>query len=360
MKKRARIRVQHSRIRITLRQSTLPAPAGLVSSGGLHFVLDFRVFGRAQQAVLVRRLVEKQPRRQPQQSQRAGKDEGIAPAVANRQNATTGGASAEPIDEPALKIPIPSARCFGGNHSATALAAAGQFPGSPSPRMKRHAASDHFPARKAVQHRPRRPERNEKGKSLARAQPVDDVAGTGVHDRVRHQKYRDDLRIVLLGHAELAPHVPRHDRERQPVGIVDHRGQKQHRRDHPAQFGNLHGSESRVSDVAWRGLVPLGGFAPPKPDFPPKNPPLQPVPRGGGVLLGGLFSTLFLPPVGGGRLEIRPVQIRSWPIASLLEGLDILHPSRAMKKQVGGRMMTRARKLLSKLKVVCLRVCDCR
>src|SRR5438552_6860138 len=59
--------------------------------------------------------------------------------------ATTGGASADPIDEPALKMPTPRARWLAGNHSATALAAAGQFPGSPSPSRNRHAPSDHFP-----------------------------------------------------------------------------------------------------------------------------------------------------------------------------------------------------------------------
>ena len=58
---------------------------------------------------------------------------------------TTGGASAEPTDDPALKMPMPSARSRGGNHSATAFAAAGHAPGSPSPSRKRNAASDHLP-----------------------------------------------------------------------------------------------------------------------------------------------------------------------------------------------------------------------
>ena len=38
---------------------------------------------------------------------------------------------AEPIDEPALKMPMPSARSRAGNQSATAFAAAGQFPARP-------------------------------------------------------------------------------------------------------------------------------------------------------------------------------------------------------------------------------------
>src|SRR2546429_3572916 len=51
---------------------------------------------------------------------------------------TTGGASIDPTEDPALKMPTPRARCFGENHSETALVAAGQLPGSPSPSMNRH------------------------------------------------------------------------------------------------------------------------------------------------------------------------------------------------------------------------------
>src|SRR5579864_1897600 len=64
---------------------------------------------------------------------------------ASVSQATTGGAKAEPSDEPALKIPTTSARWLAGNHSAVALAAAGQFPGSRIPRRKRAPASDHLP-----------------------------------------------------------------------------------------------------------------------------------------------------------------------------------------------------------------------
>ena len=56
-----------------------------------------------------------------------------------------GGAMADPSDEPALNIPTPNARCPGGNHSATALAAAGQLPGSLKPSRNRAQPSDHVP-----------------------------------------------------------------------------------------------------------------------------------------------------------------------------------------------------------------------
>ena len=56
-----------------------------------------------------------------------------------------GGAIADPSDDPALKMPTPSARCLGGNHSATAFAAAGQLPGSLNPSKKRTPARDQIP-----------------------------------------------------------------------------------------------------------------------------------------------------------------------------------------------------------------------
>jgi hypothetical protein len=42
-----------------------------------------------------------------------------------------------PTFEPALKMPVASARSFFGNHSATVLIAAGKLPDSPRPRRKR-------------------------------------------------------------------------------------------------------------------------------------------------------------------------------------------------------------------------------
>ncbi len=49
---------------------------------------------------------------------------------------------ADPMDEPALKMPTPSARCLAENHSDTAFAAAGQLPGSPSPSRKRQTPKE--------------------------------------------------------------------------------------------------------------------------------------------------------------------------------------------------------------------------
>src|ERR1700688_1287680 len=47
--------------------------------------------------------------------------------------ATTGGARIAPTEEPLLKMPEASARSRSGNHSATTLTPAGQFPASPMP-----------------------------------------------------------------------------------------------------------------------------------------------------------------------------------------------------------------------------------
>src|SRR4051794_7877903 len=49
------------------------------------------------------------------------------------------GAIAPPIDEPLSKNAVARARSFFGNHSETALVAAGQFADSPSPSRNRNA-----------------------------------------------------------------------------------------------------------------------------------------------------------------------------------------------------------------------------
>src|SRR5580704_1860559 len=50
---------------------------------------------------------------------------------------TMKGARMAPTPAPELKMPVASARSFGGNHSAVALIAAGKFPLSPRPRKNR-------------------------------------------------------------------------------------------------------------------------------------------------------------------------------------------------------------------------------
>src|SRR4051812_3082641 len=49
------------------------------------------------------------------------------------------GVTIAPTLDPALKIPVASARSFAGNHSATVLIDAGKLPDSPSPRANRAA-----------------------------------------------------------------------------------------------------------------------------------------------------------------------------------------------------------------------------
>ena len=56
----------------------------------------------------------------------------------------SGAATAAPRAEPVLKMPTPMARCSVGNHSRTALTAAGKLPGSIRPSRKRNPASDHL------------------------------------------------------------------------------------------------------------------------------------------------------------------------------------------------------------------------
>ena len=50
---------------------------------------------------------------------------------------TTSGVKTAPIFAPELNIPVASARSLRGNHSVTALTAAGELPASPNPSAKR-------------------------------------------------------------------------------------------------------------------------------------------------------------------------------------------------------------------------------
>jgi hypothetical protein len=54
--------------------------------------------------------------------------------------AMRGGDNAPPTAAPVLKIPMPSARSRGGNHSAIDFAAPGQLPASPKPSTNRQNA----------------------------------------------------------------------------------------------------------------------------------------------------------------------------------------------------------------------------
>jgi hypothetical protein len=59
--------------------------------------------------------------------------------------AIAGGATTAPTAVPALMMPIASERSRAGNHSETALVAAGNPPPSPTPRRKRLTISDRKP-----------------------------------------------------------------------------------------------------------------------------------------------------------------------------------------------------------------------
>ena len=154
--------------------------------------------------------------------------------------ATRDGAIAEPMEDPALKMPIPKARWRAGNHSATAFAAAGQLPGSAKPRRNRKAPKRPFADGKCMKHLSRRPRKDEYAEPELRSKPVNYVAGAGVHDGVGEQKERENVRVVLLIQMKLAADVDRDHRQGGPVEVVDHGREQEHPRDHPPQFRNLH------------------------------------------------------------------------------------------------------------------------
>src|SRR4051812_48825693 len=60
-------------------------------------------------------------------------------------NSTMNGATAPPMEEPLSKNAVASDRSRLGNHSETALDAAGQFADSPAPKQNRHRAKPKNP-----------------------------------------------------------------------------------------------------------------------------------------------------------------------------------------------------------------------
>src|ERR1700729_3414716 len=60
----------------------------------------------------------------------------LHPTRGSRRRPTSRGAMTAPMEAPPLKIAIPMARSFCGNHSAITFAAPGQLPASPRPRKK--------------------------------------------------------------------------------------------------------------------------------------------------------------------------------------------------------------------------------
>ncbi len=65
---------------------------------------------------------------------------------------TSGGAITAPTVGPALKTPVASARSLFGNHSATALMAAGKFPDFTCTQKEARRAEGKRPARQRVSH----------------------------------------------------------------------------------------------------------------------------------------------------------------------------------------------------------------
>src|SRR3954447_2533042 len=84
----------------------------------------------------------------------------------------SGGARMEPIAAPLLKIAMPKARSRMGNHSATVLAAPGQFPASPNPRTKRKTLRLGQTTGERVRHRGDGPEQDRTDKSSFGANPI--------------------------------------------------------------------------------------------------------------------------------------------------------------------------------------------
>ena len=99
------------------------------------------------------------------------------------------------MPDPLSKIATAMPRSLAGNHSETALVAAGQLPASPMPSINRAARNDHSPLHKACS-MPDTDHHAAKSHSPAHADPVHDRAGDELHDRIGGHERHDDRGIV--------------------------------------------------------------------------------------------------------------------------------------------------------------------
>src|SRR4030095_6824264 len=116
-----------------------------------------------------------------------------------------GGATTAPTAVPALMMPIARDRSFAGNHSATAFVAAGNPPPSPTPSRNPPRGGE------------RKPPPNPTPRRAARPQRVDERPAARVHQRVREQERRLELRE--LGVAERNVPLDRGNGHRQRLAI---------------------------------------------------------------------------------------------------------------------------------------------
>ena len=133
----------------------------------------------------------------------------------------SGGATTAPMAVPALMMPMAVERSRAGNHSATALVAAGKPPPSPAPSRNRLSASERKSGRQAVGRAGERPRDHDDQEAAARPEPIDERAAAGVHHPVGGEKGDLQPREVRVAERDLLLNRRDGDRQRLTIQVAD-------------------------------------------------------------------------------------------------------------------------------------------
>ncbi len=148
--------------------------------------------------------------------------------------AMNGGAMTAPSAVPAFMMPIASERSCTGNHSETALVAAGKPPPSPMPRRKRLAISMPRASGKTVAGASERPPQHDEQETGPCAEQIKQSAPAGVHGGVRNEERRLQLRKGGIRDRDIALNRGDRDRKGLPVKIAERNGKGDQDSDMPA------------------------------------------------------------------------------------------------------------------------------
>ena len=166
---------------------------------------------------------------------------------------TISGAITAPMLVPELKRPVANARSFNGNHSATALIAAGKVagladaerePGRDEARHRRRIREAKHTQQGGhgrtvrrgfrVGHRRDTPHAHRNRKANPGADAIDESTRQQQPDRIRQLETEDDVGVVDLTPAVLLLQRRLEQADHLAIDVVDRRGEEQQEADHPA------------------------------------------------------------------------------------------------------------------------------
>ena len=85
-----------------------------------------------------------------------------------------------------------------------------------------------------------RPAGDKNREAAPSAQPVDNVTRTRIHDGVREEEQREDVRVVLFVEREFAADIHRNHSDGLAIQVVNQSREAQQEGDRPTKLRNLH------------------------------------------------------------------------------------------------------------------------